>query len=671
MRKISIGVIGLITLLSTSSHILLAEDFKEEDLLLSLENEMQEVEKHASLSKQNIDYKPYIVTVLHHKNLTNLGIMNLREALKLVPGVDISVGMMGVTYPVFRGSNSYSMGQSQLYINGIAVNDAIFNAYYQYLDMPVDIIERIEVVRGPGSLLAHEHAYGGSINVITRTADPLNETLSTNIFTAIGENDYRFIGAQSLLKQGEWFIGADVYYQESDRHSFEGPDMFGHSREAYFNNENYALSLNVRNENWNIGGRFTSQITGPSYGQMFSLSQDKTDTLDIKTNIFYTNYTTSIASKTELKISAQYVDQHRKLQNKTIHDGESMMGNTFTNGRYFYVDYKERKLTGFIELQNNSFEYLNLIAGIKKIRTTNEQDEASMTAPDGMMMPMMYKSLLPNARYRNISTFYGEATYAPSEVASIAIGFKYDQISDHDNKLSPRASAVYMLNSNNILKLMATRSYKLPSWRDQYFFKVPQNESAVSTEDVDSYEFSYIYKNNNDDTFRFNVFHLKNSNQVEVHPVSKAFTKIYDSTINGAEFETKLSLGSSNKLSFNYSYADGTVDGSDDAIPNSAKEMATLTNVYRFNDKITTGTTIKYLGDKVRDSLDTREDLEGYTTWDQSVKYDNYNKGYSISLSVQNLLDEKYYLPAVIDTYVNDFTQPGRNVWLRFEKRWN
>lgn len=666
-KRKSLPVYGLLLLMGGMgiSHAAEAEGVQ---ILHSLQDDLLNIDKTADINKQNIDYKPYIISVLQHEQLEKLGIVNLRDALKLVPGVDISVGKMGVTYPVFRGSNPYSVGQTQLYIDGVAVSDTIFNAYFQYLDMPIDIIERIEVVRGPGSLLAHEHAYGGSINVITRAADVLNETPVTRAFIGASGDNTRLAGGQTLVKAGLWKIGGDAYYQGSHRHSFEGPDTLNQSREAYFDNETYAVGLNARNERWKIGGRFTSQVTGPSYGQMFTLSQDPGDYLDIKANNLHATYTVPIAAATVLKLSGEYLDQSRKLQNKTIPDNTTYKGQYFPYGRYFYVDYAERRLTALAQIENDTWEGWHLISGIKKSTTTVGHDNARMTKPGGTIL--VDSDLLFTER-RDITTLYGEATYQPAEATSIAAGFKYDAISDHGTKFSPRLSAVHLLDSNNILKAMATRSYRLPSWREEYFFGAPSNYGYIQTEKVDSYELSYIRKMDRDDSFRFNLFYLKNRDQVEISSINiNVATDIYDTTIKGGEFEFQHSLGESDELTFNYSYADGTIDKYGVPIPNSAKHLATLGNIYRFSDKLTTGTVFKYVGAKTRDRADNRGQLEDYVTWDQSLCYKDYEKGYTLSLSVQNLLDTHYHLPAAIGTFSDDFVQPGRSVWVKFEKSW-
>lgn len=666
-KRKGFGIYGLslAAVLMGFSH---AAEMDGAQMLHALQDDMHQIDETATINKQNIDYKPYIVSVLGHEQLERLGIVNLRDALKLVPGVDISVGKMGVTYPVFRGSNPYSIGQSQLYIDGVALSDTIYNSYFQYLEMPVNLIERIEVVRGPGSLLAHEHAYGGSINVITRSADILNETPETRVFIGSGSDNGRLAGAQTLVKSGSWKIGADAYYQESHRHSFEGPDSLNQSREAYFDNETYAVGVNARNERWKIGGRFTSQVTGPSYGQMFTLSQDPSDYLDIKSNNLHATYTLPIAAGTVLKLSGEYLDQDRKLKNKTIPDDTLYKGQYFPYGRYFYVDYAERRLTAFAQVENDRWEGWHLIGGVKKSVATVGHDDVRMTKPGGTVL---VNSDLLFTDKRDITTLYGEATYLPSEATSIAAGFKYDDISDHDTMFSPRISAVHLLDPNNILKAMATRSYRLPSWREEYFFGAPTNYGYVQTEKVDSVELSYIRKIDGDDSFRFNLFYLKNRDQVEISSVNiNVATDIYDTTIKGAEVELHRSLGESDELMLNYSFAEGTIDKYNVPIPNSARHIATLSNIYRFNDKLTTGTVLKYVGGKARDRTDVRPELEDYLTWDQSLCYRDYEKGYSLSLSVQNVMNTHYHLPAAIGTFPNDFVLPGRSVWEKFEKSW-
>jgi len=87
--------------------------------------------------------------------------------LLLAPGVDITTDNFNNRTMIFRGSNPSAYGQTKLFIDGTLVNEVVFDSYTQYLKMPIEMIKRIEVTRGPGSKTDGVNAYAGSISVIT------------------------------------------------------------------------------------------------------------------------------------------------------------------------------------------------------------------------------------------------------------------------------------------------------------------------------------------------------------------------------------------------------------------------------------------------------------------------------------------------------------------------
>lgn len=122
-------------------------------LLNSLNDDMVQASVLATQTNQNIDYQPFILSVYHGDDLSKFGIRTLGEALLLVPGIDMASNNMNNRTPIFRGSNPTAYGQSALVIDGYLVNDSLFNSYNPYLDLPIELIERIEVVRGSGSFI--------------------------------------------------------------------------------------------------------------------------------------------------------------------------------------------------------------------------------------------------------------------------------------------------------------------------------------------------------------------------------------------------------------------------------------------------------------------------------------------------------------------------------------
>ena len=84
-----------------------------------------------------------------------------------VPGVIVShTGQPGALTSVFmRGANSM---HTLVLVDGVRVNNA-FNGRFDFVDLTVDNVERIEVVRGPQSTRYGSDALGGVINIVTKT----------------------------------------------------------------------------------------------------------------------------------------------------------------------------------------------------------------------------------------------------------------------------------------------------------------------------------------------------------------------------------------------------------------------------------------------------------------------------------------------------------------------
>ena len=108
------------------------------------------------------------VSVVTAEQIQQRQIFSVTEALRLLPGVDVvQSGNAGNVASVFiRGASSE---QTKVLIDGIIMNDPITTGrLYDFSLLSVDNIERIEVIRGPQSVLYGSDAIGGVINIITR-----------------------------------------------------------------------------------------------------------------------------------------------------------------------------------------------------------------------------------------------------------------------------------------------------------------------------------------------------------------------------------------------------------------------------------------------------------------------------------------------------------------------
>jgi vitamin B12 transporter len=113
---------------------------------------------------------PAAVTVLTRQEIEDRGYQTIAEALATVPGMNtVQTGGLGQQTSVFiRGTASRHV---LVLLDGVPVNDpAEPNGAFNFGNELLGDIERIEVVRGPGSALYGSGAIGGVINLVTRRA---------------------------------------------------------------------------------------------------------------------------------------------------------------------------------------------------------------------------------------------------------------------------------------------------------------------------------------------------------------------------------------------------------------------------------------------------------------------------------------------------------------------
>ena len=664
MQKIYLSLLCCI-LLPTSLY---AESKLSPDIYSLLNEDINKYSQIATDTRQNVDYMPYVISVLESQELNKLGVLTLRDALNLVPGVDLSIGMAGIKNPVFRGSNPYALGQSKLVIDGVVVNDTLFGAFVQYLDMPVDLIQRIEVVRGPGSLLSHVNGYSGSIHVITKANRDDGLDTKDEYFTTFGSDKYINGGFVSSYDNEGLEITVDGFYQQHEQSVASGLDRFGNLGELDQGIENFQFALNIKQGALGLKSRFSENNSGVSIGQAFSVTDDPTDYLDVSNNFLEMSFKQDVFANASLNYVLGYLDESRQLQNKVMPDGAMLMlpppPVPLPNGRYFIVDYKERTFSGRIELEFNADDFHNIKAGLQFSTSKLVTNNAAVS--DDNLLTFNSFNLL-TAPDRDHYSFYVDDLIDIDEHFSLQLGLKVDGFNDVDKQFSPRIAAVYRRDNENIFKFMYTRSFREPSWREQYLTKPAffSSTGTLNEETVHAYEASYIKRTGNQNFFKANLYYLQNKEQIHAQNGTNTFLNSGDNELYGTEFEYKTTIAGSDKLYVNYSYVDGKNVFSN--LASSAQNMAKLYYIHNITDKLSISGITKYVGEKGRVSGDTRSDVPSYTVIDLAVNYKESSPDLSLTLGVTNAPDNNYFMPSPENTYVDDFEQLKIGFYLRLK----
>jgi len=111
------------------------------------------------------------MTIITRDQIAALPAHTIADVLRLASSVDVRArGVMGIqTDFALRGAN---FGQMLVLVDGVRLNDAQSGHHNGDIPVPLDAVERIEILQGPGSAIFGADAFGGTVNVITRRTAP-------------------------------------------------------------------------------------------------------------------------------------------------------------------------------------------------------------------------------------------------------------------------------------------------------------------------------------------------------------------------------------------------------------------------------------------------------------------------------------------------------------------
>lgn len=169
--------------------------------LLSIEELMQVRVVSATKQAQPWADTAAAVFVITADDIRRSGVTHIMEALRLAPGVQVARIDSSRWAITIRGFNGRFANKLLVMIDGRSVYTPAFSGvYWEIQDMPLDNIERIEVVRGPGGSLWGANAVNGVINIITKLA---RDTQGGMVSVTAGNEDRAIVEARYGGKLGD------------------------------------------------------------------------------------------------------------------------------------------------------------------------------------------------------------------------------------------------------------------------------------------------------------------------------------------------------------------------------------------------------------------------------------------------------------------------------------
>jgi iron complex outermembrane receptor protein len=639
---------------------------------------MSQSAQMATSTNQNIDYQPFILSVLQGNDLTKFGVKTLGEALTLVPGVDMATDSINNRTPIIRGSNPLAYGQTKLAINGMIVNDRTFDSYNSYLDLPIEIIERIEVIRGSGSFIEGINGYAGTINVITYSSqNSITEGLGS-FYGSVGSDQSHSFGFWNQYNVSNIKLKTDLFYQSNDLHSpivVQGSSIFGPSPSGHANLSSNQLNLGVSIgiDHLTIQGRINKYQTGSAFGN-FDILPNKEGNQNIDSWYIQGEYFYPLTNNLKIITKAKIMEDGWTSDSRAIQPITGL----WPNGYWGKLKLNNRLYEGEASTEYSGVEN-HLIKVGYNIKFENAIDMSSITtkkaAEGGGTDFIDYTQSKPffnaNDAKRHTNELFISDNININDQWALAIAGGSIQYNQTDSNLYGRVAIVYQSSYQNLFKLMAGNSFRLPSWQEMY---VANNPSRIGNPDlipeqVKSIEAQYIHKFNSNLSLSTNVFHLLNSNQI-TRDSSNKFQNIGSNTIDGLETELRGKITTDDTLSLSYSFIHGVVTdqntGVKSDLPYTASHLIKAAYYYDLSDDWTIGSVWNYVGSKKRYTNDTRSDLSSYNTLDLALGWQmNVSKGWYAQAIIKNIGDTIVRYPSPASTYSDDYPISDRSFWIR------
>ncbi len=165
---------------------------------------------------------PVIVNVMNSVTLDNVQACNLSEGLRFQPGLRVETDCQTCNYTQLR-MNGLAGGYSQILINGRPIFSPL-TGLYGMDQLPANMIDRIEVVRGGGSSLYGSSAIGGTVNVITKIPKNNGFELNYTYHNIDSQTSDNTISANATVISEQKNSGISLFLNRRERGLYDNND---------------------------------------------------------------------------------------------------------------------------------------------------------------------------------------------------------------------------------------------------------------------------------------------------------------------------------------------------------------------------------------------------------------------------------------------------------------
>ncbi|MFM7620632.1 MAG: TonB-dependent receptor plug domain-containing protein [Alphaproteobacteria bacterium] len=598
------------------------------------------------------------IYVLSSEDIRRSGVTSIPEALRLVPGVQVS-RLNGHSYAItVRGFQRQFSNKLLVMIDGRTIYNNLFSGvFWDEQDYVLEDIDRIEVIRGPGGAIWGANAVNGVINIITKNASQTKGFYASQI---VGNKDQSITevryGGETKEKNNYRFYAKTAFRDGLDQYpsKVRNRDENLHYRSGF----RYDIS-SIKNNPISLKGDIYKGVA-KNFGIFSSQINDKTS---MGGNLIF-GWDSKISKKSKTTFNS-YFDYHRFY-----------LPLLRRSARTFDVDFQH-----FYNLSNSS--QLTWGLGYRQMQDDIEEKNSSIGVP-----PLSYT---PSWRNDQLFSAFLQNKFSINEKLLLTIGSKFEKNDFTGFEYQPSAKIVYYPSRNQTLWSSVSRVVRTPTrGEDDLQARAPNSTVIVNNgsdifkaETMIAYEAGYRIKPNHKTLIDLSSFYNQYSKlrTWEGLPNSSATvgnkgkSDTYGFEINAKwQVNNKLLLEVSyDHLKINTSLVNGSTDNSSISSSSdslrlsqgqSPRNQFRLRSFYNLTSNLEFDNMLYYVDPLPTGAGNTfnQKGLSSYVRFDTRVGY-QASKELDLSVGVQDVFDKTHreFKPALY----NRQTQIGRTFYLK------
>jgi outer membrane receptor for ferrienterochelin and colicins len=604
-----------------------------EDLMsMSLDDLLNMEVTTVSKSAEKLSDAPGVISVITKKELEMFGGTTLKDILERIPSlIGSTVYMTDRSTIAPRGDQVLaSSSHVLLLINGRPVRESLEGGIKSemYESFPVNIIEKIEVIRGPGSVLYGSNAFSAVINVITEQAK--ENTLAVSGLTGV-DGEYGSSG-KVLLKSGDFsVVAAGRYLKKADW-------------ETDFSYANYYIP--------NVDMTVTTKTTIPNEGTGLYLDINYKNLQFMGAHTYWKNYHYIADFATVFPFPTNGISDWEK---------------TFGDLGYSYQVNDKWKMDFNISYTRSTFEAFAwpLVSRDSYEAVAEWTNFFNPTEKLGIVFGGLYnyfdgeENNPDEGKVTDASRFsmgtYAQMDYKLIEKMKLIGGFQANKVEDIDLNIVPRAGVIWYPFERINVKALYSQAFRAPSINELTIkFSQMRGNPDLVPEKVSTIDFGVNYHEEQIQA-GVNFFYSKQTDIIfqdrsGAFPMYNNGTEV---TFQGIEFEGKYYINKNVFLTSSILYQTNEDKDKNENVTPVANFGAKAGIGYMSQKGFTASIFNIYQGD-----LDSKYDTQlnpspsAYNLMNIHCKYSlnnliniNFVKDISLFMQVDNLLDEEIWLP--------------------------